>query len=35
MYHPNVPFYEHFGFKVAEVVNHVDGEDSLKVLHCL
>ena len=30
-YHPNVPIYEHFGFKLVETIEMIDGKDSVKV----
>lgn len=30
-YYPNVPIYEHFGFKVIEVIEMSEGKDSVKV----
>jgi GNAT superfamily N-acetyltransferase len=30
-FHPNVPIYQHFGFKLVETIEMGDGDDSLKV----
>ena len=31
-YHPNVPIYEHFGFKLVETIEMHEGKDSVKVI---
>ena len=30
-YHPNVPIYEHLGFKLVETIEMSEGEDFVKV----